>query len=83
VAGWQHASQSEQNARAPQSMCERLVSNAQPEGERDHVGRQAGILPAYLSVLAELRGTLNAFSAMRGLLINQAAHSRFETSRDL
>jgi hypothetical protein len=40
--GWQHASQSEQNARAPQSTCEQLVSNAQnaqPEGERDHVGR--------------------------------------------
>jgi len=39
VAGWQHASQSEQNARAPQSMREQLVSNGQPEGERDHVGR--------------------------------------------
>jgi hypothetical protein len=39
VAGWQNASQSEQNARAPQSTRERVVPKIRTEGEREHVAR--------------------------------------------
>jgi hypothetical protein len=39
VAGWQNASQSEQNARGPQSMSERVVLKIRSEGEREHVAR--------------------------------------------
>jgi hypothetical protein len=39
VAGWQNASQSEQNARGPQSMRERVVLKIRSQGEREHVAR--------------------------------------------
>ena len=43
-AGRQHAGQSEQNARAPQSAVEQRIaenSKAQPKGEREHAARQS------------------------------------------
>ena len=39
VAGWQNASQSEQNARGPQSKRERVALKIRCEGEREHVAR--------------------------------------------
>jgi hypothetical protein len=39
VAGWQNASQSEQNARGPQSVSERVVLKIRSEAEREHVAR--------------------------------------------
>jgi len=39
VAGWQNASQNEQNARGPQSTRERVVLKIRSEGEREHVAR--------------------------------------------
>jgi hypothetical protein len=39
LAGWQHASQSEQNARDPQSMRDQPATKEQSEGEREHVAR--------------------------------------------
>jgi hypothetical protein len=39
VAGWQNASQSEQNARGPRSPRERVALKIRSEGEREHVAR--------------------------------------------
>jgi hypothetical protein len=39
VAGWQNASQSEQNARGPQWTCEPVALKIRSEGEREHVAR--------------------------------------------
>jgi hypothetical protein len=39
VAGWQNASQSEQNARGPQATHERFVLKIRSEGEREHIAR--------------------------------------------
>jgi hypothetical protein len=43
---------------------------------------QAGIQPAWLSVLTELRGTLNSSPAISALLSNQAAHCGFDALCD-
>jgi hypothetical protein len=39
VASWQHASQSEQNARGPRWIRERAALKIRREGEREHVAR--------------------------------------------
>ena len=39
AAGWQNASQSEQNARGTQSTREQVVLKIRSEGEREHVAR--------------------------------------------
>jgi hypothetical protein len=39
IAGWQNASQSEQNARGSQSTRERVALKIRSEGEREHVAR--------------------------------------------
>jgi hypothetical protein len=39
IAGWQNASQSEQNARGPKSARERVALKIRSEGEREHVAR--------------------------------------------
>jgi hypothetical protein len=39
IAGWQNASQSEQNARGSQSTRERVALKIRSEGKREHVAR--------------------------------------------
>jgi hypothetical protein len=53
VTGWQHASQSEQNARAPETFPEQHAWKTRDEGEREHVARPSRHV-AGLSVDAQM-----------------------------